>query len=379
VLATVLSLGSDTWTSSTLDVGIEKKWKAVDMSSDASIIALASDSSCCSAVQTVPLEEAIHVSTDGGASWSTTSLASFGGESPGTAFWGGVTLDSSGTKMAAVMYRESSDGSTGFVYTSTDAGATWIKQADTGPSFKAKPIVSSGDGSKIIAPNVFSIWASADTGASWTEHTVQTGVKNCAAISDDGATQAFSIFADYIYLSRDSGETWSTCDFGHGGTGWKGIALSADGGTLAAVSHWFSGTANIDVTHDHCATWTSLPFPVSLEGKEMQSFDMSADGATMAVAVGWSGEGEGLYASTDGGQTWEQLATSAPEVVKVSRNGARILALGMSTYTSIQSWSRPAPAAADADAAPVAARVTVEQGATLKIAAGHTLKITPPV
>jgi hypothetical protein len=87
----------------------------------------------------------IYTSTDSGATW-TEQLAA------GSRYWNSITSSADGTKLAAVVAESNSYGAftPGYIYTSTDSGATWIQQTSSG-SRNWWSITSSADGTKLAA------------------------------------------------------------------------------------------------------------------------------------------------------------------------------------------------------------------------------------
>jgi photosystem II stability/assembly factor-like uncharacterized protein len=78
--------------------------------------------------------------------------------------WQSITSSDDGTKLAAVDSR-------GYIYTSTDSGATWTEQTSSGQR-SWYSITSSSDGTKLAAGNVNGyIYTSTDSGVTWTEQT----------------------------------------------------------------------------------------------------------------------------------------------------------------------------------------------------------------
>ena len=85
--------------------------------------------------------------------------------------WQSIASSSDGSKLAAVV-------SGGFIYTSSDSGATWTEQTAAGSRYW-QSIASSSDGTKLAAVEsewngtnyVGSVYTSSDSGATWTEQT----------------------------------------------------------------------------------------------------------------------------------------------------------------------------------------------------------------
>ena len=115
-----------------------------------------------------------------------------------------IASSSNGTKLAAVVWGG------GYIYTSTDSGATWT-QATSAGSRDWISIASSSDGTKLAAV-VYNgyVYTSTDSGASWTQQS-SAGSRRWWSIasSSDGTKLAAVVYNGYIYTSTDSGATWT--------------------------------------------------------------------------------------------------------------------------------------------------------------------------
>jgi hypothetical protein len=226
----------------------------------------------------------IYRSTDSGATWTALTGS-------GIRTWGDVTSSADGTKLAAVV--EEVDA--GYIYTSTDSGATWTERTGGGAHYW-HTIASSADGMKLAAGwEIGYINTSTDGGVTWTQRNAGGTTKRWQSIasSDDGTKLIGLASSDYIYTSTDSGATW-TQRSSPGGGNWYGSAITGDGLTMLATgiskSVWRSS--------DGGSTWT----------------DLSSIGATSFIATGMSDDGSKLYVgsasynqtyvSKDGGINW---------------------------------------------------------------------------
>ena len=150
--------------------------------------------------------------------------------------WRSITSSSDGTKLAAVAYG-------GYIYTSTDSGATWTeRRPTTGVTRNWYSITSSSDGTKLAAvASGGYIYTSTDSGVNWTERRPTTGVtRNWLSItsSSDGTKLAAVAYGGYIYTSTDSGVNWTERQPTAGTTRyWRSITSSSDGTKLAAVAY----------------------------------------------------------------------------------------------------------------------------------------------
>ena len=162
--------------------------------------------------------------------------------------WSAIASSADGARLAATV-------SSGSIYTSADSGASWTEDATAGARNWVS-IAMSANGQRLAAVegsidlsycDVYgSLWTSSDFGASWTE---QAGLgSNCwrgVAMSGDGATVAAVVDQGSIWVSTDYGSSWSeTSDPDSNSMPymsttyyWRAVAVSSDGTTLAAVSY----------------------------------------------------------------------------------------------------------------------------------------------
>ncbi len=203
--------------------------------------------------------------------------------------WWSMASSDDGTKLAAGVYN-------GGIYTSTNAGATWIQSS--APDEYWESIASSSDGTKQAAVvDGGGIWTSTNAGGTWTQTSASNESWYCIASSSDGTKLAAVVWkGGGIYTSTNGGGTWTQtsapAEF------WESIASSSDGTRLAAVvldgGIWTSTNTG--------ATWTQTGAPNEL----WYSIASSSDGAELAAVV----DGGGIYTSTNAGVIWTQ--TSAP-------------------------------------------------------------------
>jgi len=197
---------------------------------------------------------------------------------------------------------------------------TWIKLLNA-PNIKMEEITSSSDGTKLAAvgSQFFeggevedyyggNIWTSSDSGISWTERTITNaeGVSNlnweCITSSSDGTKLAAVEAGHYsdggnIWISSDSGATWTERTVGGGKQPWLTIASNSNGNILIA-----GGRGNTDlgiyVSTDSGAIWVlkNSGNPPTITS----SVAINANGTVMASAR----SGGDIYISPDTGETW---------------------------------------------------------------------------
>ena len=109
--------------------------------------------------------------------------------------WQVITSSSDGIKLAAVVYG-------GYIYTSTDSGASWTERTASG-SRGWYGMSSSSDGTKLAAAALPGyIYTSTDSGVNWTAQTA-SGSRDWNAItsSSDGTKLTAAVNPGYIYKS----------------------------------------------------------------------------------------------------------------------------------------------------------------------------------
>jgi photosystem II stability/assembly factor-like uncharacterized protein len=217
--------------------------------------------------------------------------------SSGQHYWWSITSSADGTKLAAVNYQN------GYIYTSTDSGATWSTNSNSSGSKYWTSITSSTDGTKLAAVADY-IYTSSNSGVTWTTNGNSSGQHNWRSItsSADGTKLAAVDNNGYIYTSSNSGVTWTTNGNSSGQHNWRSITSSADGTKLAAVN--YGGYIYTSTTSG--VTWATS---TSSGIKNWYAIISSADGTRLAAIVP-SGY---IYTSIDSGTIW---ATSTSSGIK---------------------------------------------------------------
>lgn len=167
--------------------------------------------------------------------------------------WTSIASSADGNRLVASAWGFSSfaGGRGGPIYTSTNAGVSWMSALPTNLETRSFldlnwwSIASSADGIKLFAvgwppgDNVYAvpISLSSNAGATWTNTGTFNGVWHFVAASGDGSKLAAAEpFTDHnLHISTDSGATWSQTSV----TNAQYAAWSADGKTLvAAQTFW---------------------------------------------------------------------------------------------------------------------------------------------
>ncbi|MEP6876787.1 MAG: sialidase family protein [Burkholderiales bacterium] len=219
--------------------------------------------------------------------------------------WYSVTASADGTKLYAGV-------SGGSVYASADSGLTWSVTA--APSAYWRALATSADGQQLIAGNGNNgfLYTSADAGATWTTHGAVAGQWNGAASSSDGVTLAAANGNGQIYVSTDSGVTFTP----HGPAAyWSSVAMSADGVHMIASN---SNNGFLYTSADSGQTWTP-----GVQQGYWQGVASSSDGSHLAAV---DSNNQSLWLSGDSGLTWTQASVGGSfSKVAMSADGTRIM------------------------------------------------------
>jgi hypothetical protein len=148
------------------------------------------------------------------------------------------------------------------------------------------------------------------------------------ASSSDGGELIASAYGVGIYISENSGATWTLTN---STPGWRSVACSSDGGKLFAALYGngiYTNSSN------------GWGIGGSTSGLNWISVACSSDGGKLVAAV----NGGGIYTSTNSGSTWKQQTSGLPSAsthpnwycVASSANGSNLVAVvnGGGIYTS---------------------------------------------
>ena len=300
--------------------------------------------------------------------------------------WVSLAMSSDGTHLitAEGVAGNASYGGTGYIYTSSDSGASWVQ---TGPLQNWASVASSTDGKTLLAGSLFIsysglqeqqdpssivrsgyLFTSVDSGATWVEKMTESDWYGTAAPANGALL--YAVGGGYVAHSSDYGNTWATTDFTavdkwgeltsiaassdgtklvgaeynlSSGVGyiytstssgwswtktgsqqlWSGVASSSDGKKLVAVAGTSQSPGFIYISSDSGMTWTQVG-----EQQHWTSVASSADGARLIASACGDVTG-GLYTSVDSGHTWTQSGNShCWHSVAISADGKVLAAAG---------------------------------------------------
>lgn len=179
-----------------------------------------------------------------------------------------------------------------YIYASTDGGSSWNPLLQS-PQLYWNSIACSADGTKIVAIiDNAKVYSSTDSGASWTE-TILDGLSAYTDSMCSSANGSIAIFKDggiiagnpspgYLWISRDSGTSWSPVTSA-GYRGWTGVSISADGTKIVAANKFSGGS--IYISTDSGVTWN----------QDLQSSNLF--GPWLSITI--SSDGSKVYAGTN--------------------------------------------------------------------------------
>lgn len=263
----------------------------------------------------------IYTSSDAGQSWIPQVAAPLTN-------WQAMASSAGGTNLVAVVKG-------GLIYLSTDSGVNWA--ASSAPSANWQSVASSGDGLKLVAlVDVGDIYTSIDGGSVWTKRSPLPNQHwQSVASSGDGKKLLAAIKGGQLYSSTNSGVAWAAL-IGAPTANWQSVASSADGKMLVAAE----SPGAIYASTDFGTTWdlrSSAP-----PAANWQSIVSSTNGNSLVAAV----NGGRIYTSDDAGNTWTaRESIRGWTAVASSADGTRLVAgeaAGDSQlYTTVGTLSAP--------------------------------------
>jgi hypothetical protein len=289
--AGLIAISTNAGTNWTITTSLEMTWASAASSADGSKVVVAVNGD--------------GIYTDA----ATTSWALAG--APATNFWQSIVASEDGTRQVAAAGYNYFTGANGPVYRSTNSGATWvpIPALNTNGTLA---VASSPDGTKLIAAGEF-VETSTNSGATWQLTSVTASNWVSAAVSSNGSTLAVvcggALESGPIYVSTNSGITWAPGGNAPTAGGWSSVACSWDGTKMVAAQNFSSFgyygavPGYIYISTNSGSTWS----PASVPSGGWVSVASSADGTHLVAAsqpnVEYYTPGL-IYFSTNSGLTW---------------------------------------------------------------------------
>ena len=165
-----------------------------------------------------------------------------------------VVVARDGQRISACSFR-------GTIYSSADAGKTWVAQKGAPSAALWQGLASSSDGTTLVAADQSpgSLWISKDAGATFVAVAQTSGAPVSArwrhvSSTDDGKALAAVVEGGGIWRSSDAGASWKQLGGGlPAAANWHHVTMSAGGSVMAAVSNG----GKVWVSYDAGASWTS--------------------------------------------------------------------------------------------------------------------------
>jgi hypothetical protein len=236
--------------------------------------------------------------------------------------WNDIASSSDGIKVVAVS-RQSNPVS-GFIYTSTNSGTNWTEV--TFPFTNWSSVASSSDGTILVACEYEiggRIWRSTNSGQNWSQTTAPAKPWLKVASNSDGTRLVAGIDGSYpglsggggVYVSIDSGTSWTLTSLPSSLNVWSGVASSSRGKNLVACDS--SGGI---YTYTYGGDWSLTTAPTT----GWKSVASDSAGRNL-VAVGTSK----IYISANSGETWTQTSSFTASWSGVASNslGTKLVAV----------------------------------------------------
>ena len=206
----------------------------------------------------------VFLSTNSGASWISNSLPPF--------YWGSVAMSADGKTMAAVAPINSGfdEATICAVFCSTNSGKNWVSNSLYLLGFGGQPtpvsVAMSAEGRKIFVVDPEEVSYSTNFGTSWMLMTNAPTTYGWASPSEviassaDGNTLIMCISENSftnagVYLSTNCGSTWNLTSLPQT-NGWGWVASSADGKILMVSGTGFGAPCPLCISTNSGATWT---------------------------------------------------------------------------------------------------------------------------
>ncbi len=245
----------------------------------------------------------IYMSSNYGATWTKSSIS------------GNLTSVSNSSSGQYITVTEFYNGT---VYTSSDYGATWTNRGSLGVGLGSVELSSTGQYQVIASSSTGPIYTSSDYGATWTARGSfsNMALNHGAAISSTGQYMTVVENVGQIYTSSDYGATWTAR--GSSNT-WNAVGMSSTGQYQTAGSSDYIYTSS-----DYGATWTQrIICPGCPSGSIYWNGIGMSDSGQRQVAIIKSGQ---IYTSSDYGATWTASgSTSSWYAVGMSGTGQYVV------------------------------------------------------
>lgn len=240
----------------------------------------------------------------------------------------------------------------GGIYISTDSGQTFTHKDTTPMDVTSNfEMVVSADGSKMVGINYNQhVWTSVDAGTTWVEQigTASTTYTEICA-SSDATKVLIAAEADALYTSVNSGVNFTKHSSGLNKQ-WRGVGCSSDFTKLIAVenNNGASGGGYVYISTDSGSTWvqgnnfTNSSGSVPARAKGNWAAVAASSDFTFLVLADYS---KNVWTSNNSGVDWFQMTSlnTYPNKLAISDDGQTIISAPDNylqiSYDGANSWS----------------------------------------
>lgn len=239
----------------------------------------------------------LHVTTDGGATWTATDLSAYATIVP---FGMAVSAnDPNIMYMAGYDYDISTYIITGMCLASTDGGATWTAAAvsPNGTEYPTMVAIDPADDNHVFAPGTH-IFESFDGGATWSTNAY--GLAYCYGIDFDPTNSAHILIAAEagVLRSTDGGVNWTVVDIG-GGMPQHPVFNQGTPSTIYCACYYSGITKSIDSG----ATWDNVCNGILESRVYGVEVGLSSPNRIYSSPYGFAA----FQRSEDSGETWTEI------------------------------------------------------------------------
>lgn len=196
---------------------------------------------------------------------------------------------------------------------STDNGDTWTLNTAGLEDFQIEELTTTNDGKILAATQAYGIYSSEDDGQSWQSSSLGLEATNIYTLAATASGKYFAGTNECVYLSTDYGQTWTRQTSAGNYIRFQAIRISP-GGTV------FAGAYNGGVlrSRDEMQMWgwvnSGLPWVSSSGNRLYTALSLEIDANNNLYA----GTMQGLYRSTDEGESWSRVGPTTAQVIALA-------------------------------------------------------------
>jgi len=288
----------ETWTAFDLTSVLPIGWSVIDICIDPD------DSQTLFAVANSGFSDVRIVATsDGGSTWANRSANLPSGVPYNAVAIAGQKVFVAGGQLFGSQYMG--------IYQSDDYGISWINISGNFPNKVSNDIlIDLADiNNMYVATEGDGVYYSTDAGSTWNFNATgagEAGAARCLAMKPGEPDQIYAGFLSLaLCKSSDAGLTWEFANSGIATLQVDDIEINPLDPQEVMVGFEAENSGGCYMSSNGCETWS---LPTGLPGTRFSQVTFGADGAMYAWSNGPSTIAqEGLYKSTDGGNTWDNM------------------------------------------------------------------------